>query len=85
AGYNNAAWVSGTTTTVSGGQTFDPLNASAVLPRFGDSTVPFDWNRHTKPKVGTVKNSDLSMNVLFCDGHAATLSMRELYKAIRFK
>ena len=47
--------------------------------------VWFDWNRHAKPKPGKVKNSDQGMNVLYCDGHAATVSAREAYQAVRFK
>ena len=29
--------------------------------------------------------TDPSMNMLFCDGHAAFVSCREAYRAIRFK
>jgi prepilin-type N-terminal cleavage/methylation domain-containing protein/prepilin-type processing-associated H-X9-DG protein len=84
AGYMNAAWLRGESTTVSGG-TFDPLDPSAKLPRQGDSTVWMDWNRHTKAKVGAVKNGDPAFNMLFVDGHAATVSTYEAFKAIRFK
>jgi prepilin-type processing-associated H-X9-DG protein len=32
-----------------------------------------------------VRNGDPALNMLFCDGHAATVSTRDAYKAIRFK
>ena len=53
------------------------------MPRLPHYTLPIDWNRHAR-KVGP-KASEQSINVLFCDGHAATLSARETYRAIRFK
>ena len=46
-------------------------------------SMPLDWNRHGK-KVGP-KANEQTLNVLFCDGHALTLSAREAYRAIRFK
>jgi prepilin-type N-terminal cleavage/methylation domain-containing protein/prepilin-type processing-associated H-X9-DG protein len=42
-----------------------------------------DFNRHSKVATGTSQTSP-SMNVLFCDGHAATASTREVFRAIRF-
>ena len=42
-----------------------------------------DFNRHSKTPRGTKQNVQ-SMNVLFCDGHAQTLSAREAFRAIRF-
>ena len=65
---------------------FLPENPSGVpFPvRSAASSLPMDWNRHAKATVGNVKPNDLSMNVLFCDGHAATVSAREAYRAIRF-
>jgi prepilin-type processing-associated H-X9-DG protein len=53
------------------------------MPKISNYQLPLDWNRHAK-KVGP-KANEKSLNVLFCDGHAATLSAREAYKAIRFK
>ena len=58
-------------------------DTATPMPKFVHYTMPMDWNRHAK-KVGP-KSSEKSINVLFCDGHAATLSARETYKAIRFK
>ena len=39
----------------------------------------------TNAATGQVRNSDPALNMLFCDGHAATVSTREAYKAIRFR
>ena len=61
------------------------LEAGIILPKSPISNYPIDWNRHTKAKPGAVRASDVSMNMLFCDGHATTVSAREAYKAIRFK
>ncbi len=63
---------------------FEPDVPSQALPQFPHFSYPIDWNRHTKNRPGNVKASDSSMNMLFCDGHAATVSAREAYKAIRF-
>jgi prepilin-type N-terminal cleavage/methylation domain-containing protein/prepilin-type processing-associated H-X9-DG protein len=64
---------------------YDVLNPTIILPKSPISNYPIDWNRHTKAKPGAVRASDVSLNMLFCDGHAATVSAREAYKAIRFK
>ena len=60
-------------------------DTATPLPQFPDSNFPLDWNRHTRAKPGKVKPTDPSMNVLFCDGHASTVSAREAYRALRFK
>jgi prepilin-type N-terminal cleavage/methylation domain-containing protein/prepilin-type processing-associated H-X9-DG protein len=60
-------------------------DTTTPLPPYGDSNRPLDYNRHTKKKPGQVKSSDLSMNMLYCDGHATTVSAREAYRALRFK
>ncbi len=79
-------WAQGKPVTLSGAAVaFDPSNPGALLPSFGDSTVPLDWNRHAKSAVGRVKNSDASMNMLYCDGHAVTASAYEVFKAIRMQ
>jgi prepilin-type N-terminal cleavage/methylation domain-containing protein/prepilin-type processing-associated H-X9-DG protein len=67
------------------GVTFKPSDPSARLPKFTHYEFPMDWNRHAKPKPGQVRNGDPALNMLFCDGHAATVSAREAYKAIRFR
>jgi prepilin-type N-terminal cleavage/methylation domain-containing protein/prepilin-type processing-associated H-X9-DG protein len=64
---------------------YDVLNASVTLPEFPTQNWPIDWNRHSKAKPGKVKASDLTFNMLFCDGHAAPVSARDAYKAIRFR
>ena len=70
---------------VTGSAPYPVLDASAILPLSPNSNYPIDWNRHTKAKPGKVRAGDISLNMLFCDGHAATVSAREAYKAIRFK
>jgi prepilin-type N-terminal cleavage/methylation domain-containing protein/prepilin-type processing-associated H-X9-DG protein len=65
------------------GITFDPTDPSALLPKFTHYEFAMDWNRHAKPKPGQVRNGDPALNMLFCDGHAATVSAREAFKAIR--
>jgi prepilin-type processing-associated H-X9-DG protein len=60
-------------------------DTATPLPQFPDSNFPIDWNRHTKNKPGKVNPSDPSLNVLYCDGHASTVSAREAYRAIRFR
>jgi prepilin-type N-terminal cleavage/methylation domain-containing protein/prepilin-type processing-associated H-X9-DG protein len=67
------------------GAPYDVLSPSIVLPKTPISNYPIDWNRHTKSKPGSVRASEVSMNMLFCDGHASSVSAREAYKAIRFK
>jgi prepilin-type N-terminal cleavage/methylation domain-containing protein/prepilin-type processing-associated H-X9-DG protein len=44
-------------------------------------TLSLDWNRHSKTPRGTKPNTP-SMNMLFADGHASTVSVREAYRAI---
>jgi len=67
------------------GVTFRPTEPGDMLPKQSHYNYPLDWNRHAKAKPGGVKNGDPALNMLFCDGHAATVSTREAYKAIRFK
>ena len=43
-----------------------------------------DFNRHSKTPIGT-KQDTPSLNVLYCDGHASTVSAREAYRALRFR
>jgi len=73
-----------TQTTTVNGVAYNPTDNGATLPPVGDQYVSIDWNRHTKAKVGKVKNTDPALNVLFCDGHAGTVSARECYQGIRF-
>ena len=79
-----AAWNQGTGAVSVNGVSYNPTDNSALLPPVGDQYVSIDWNRHTKAKVGKVHNSDPSLNVLYCDGHAGTVSARECYAGIRF-
>jgi prepilin-type N-terminal cleavage/methylation domain-containing protein/prepilin-type processing-associated H-X9-DG protein len=50
-------------------------NAFPATP--GITAHIMDWNRHTKKKVGEVTVYDKSINLLYCDGHAETVSTRE--------
>ena len=61
------------------------LDPTIILPLSPNSNYPIDWNRHGKSKPGKVRASELTLNMLFCDGHAAPVSAREAYKAIRFQ
>jgi len=50
----------------------------------GNSFTP-DFNRHSRgAKQGTVRATDKTLNMLFCDGHAALVSAKEAHYAIRF-
>jgi prepilin-type N-terminal cleavage/methylation domain-containing protein/prepilin-type processing-associated H-X9-DG protein len=83
--YTRISWNTGQPVTEQG-VTFDPTKPGDLLPKFTHYELgALDWNRHTKGKPGQVRNSDPALNMLFCDGHAATVSTREAYKAIRFK
>jgi prepilin-type processing-associated H-X9-DG protein len=85
AGYQApAAWNTGTGAVTVNGASYDPTDNSAILPPIGDQYVSIDWNRHTKAKPGKVRNTDPALNVLYCDGHAGTVSARECYRGIRF-
>jgi prepilin-type processing-associated H-X9-DG protein len=44
----------------------------------------WDFNRHGRRAIGN-KPSDPSMNMLYCDGHADTVSNREAYRTCRFR
>jgi prepilin-type processing-associated H-X9-DG protein len=59
-------------------------DTATPMPDAPDYSWPIDFNRHGRKPRGN-KPTDRSMNMLFCDGHAATVSAREAYKAIRFK
>ena len=47
------------------------------------SAFTVDFNRHGKKQFGCGYN-EKSLNMLFCDGHAATVSAKEAHFAIRF-
>jgi prepilin-type processing-associated H-X9-DG protein len=46
--------------------------------------LTIDFDRHGKRPRGNGPN-DPSVNVLYCDGHAAPASAREAYRALRFE
>jgi prepilin-type processing-associated H-X9-DG protein len=46
--------------------------------------LSLDFNRHGRKELGN-REQDPSMNLLYCDGHAGTVSAREAYRAIRFR
>ncbi|MGB7157643.1 MAG: type II secretion system protein [Tepidisphaeraceae bacterium] len=45
------------------------------------TTLSFDFNRHSKVASGTKPNV-AGMNMLFADGHASSVSVREAYRAV---
>jgi len=47
------------------------------------STFTIDFNRHAKYMMGT-KETVKSLNEVFCDGHAETVSAKESHQSIRF-
>ena len=58
---------------------------TSFMPQYMQvTTFPVDWNRHAKNKPGKIRVTDPALNMLFCDGHATTVSPREAFKAIRF-
>lgn len=63
---------------------FEPETATPFPVVPNGALWAFDFNRHGKRDTGN-RPTDLSMNVLFCDGHAATVSNREAYRAVRFR
>lgn len=59
-------------------------NTTQPMPGFPDAIYyTVDYNRHVKTP-GKVGPNDKALNMLFCDGHADTVSAREASKAIRF-
>jgi len=67
---------------------FLPEGTLAVFPDRPDAdgsavkTFTFDFNRHGKKTYGNGQN-DLSMNMLYLDGHASFVSARQAYRAVR--
>jgi prepilin-type processing-associated H-X9-DG protein len=54
------------------------------MPAVPDSLIfSMDFNRHSKTSTGT-KETVKSLNMLFCDGHADTVSAKEAHYAVRF-
>ena len=52
-----------------------------AVPPVGN--FPLDYNRHGKRRTGA-KTREPGTNVLYCDGHASTVSVLEAYRGIRF-
>jgi prepilin-type processing-associated H-X9-DG protein len=70
------------TAVISGWPWWTPV--TAPMPAVPDSLAfSIDFNRHSKYPTGT-KAGTPSVNVLFCDGHASTLSAKESHYAVRF-
>jgi len=58
--------------------------ATAPMPAYPDGTIfTPDFNRHGKP-AGQNRENDKTLNMLFCDQHAETVSAREASRAMRF-
>jgi prepilin-type N-terminal cleavage/methylation domain-containing protein/prepilin-type processing-associated H-X9-DG protein len=60
---------------------------TAPMPAHPDGTIfTPDFNRHSRTgKPGTAKPNEPSLNMLFCDGHAALVSAKQAAFAIRFQ
>jgi len=64
---------------------YAPEGNVAPYPQIPDGGAwAFDFNRHGKSPMGN-KPTDPSMNLLYADGHAAFVSCRETYRAMRFR
>jgi prepilin-type N-terminal cleavage/methylation domain-containing protein/prepilin-type processing-associated H-X9-DG protein len=62
---------------------FLPENTSGqAWPTTPNLFFPIDFNRHGRYKTGN-KPTDQSINMLYCDGHAETVSARQVWKAVR--
>ena len=76
ASLGNANWVStpGTITSTSKWQPFDDVKWGAFY---------VDGRRHMKPSATKLQTyNDRGLNMLFCDGHAAPVSVKEAWNAI---
>ena len=60
-----------------------PVKPTALDLASGAGFTP-DFNRHG-PRQRANKENDLSINMLFCDGHVDLVSARQAYKAIRYQ
>ena len=58
---------------------FEPDTALPFITEPYGDLFSLDFNRHGKLTRGN-KASDPSMNVLFCDGHSATVSCRDAFR-----
>ncbi len=62
---------------------YKPDNPNGLdWPQTPSLNFPIDFNRHGRYKSGN-KPNDTSLNLLFCDGHVATVSARQAWRAIR--
>ena len=62
-----------------------PPNGTTAWIKYPNSTdITLDWTRHAKDPNNTTPQT-LGMNVLYCDGHAETVSAREGYRAVRMQ
>jgi hypothetical protein len=61
-----------------------PWWTGAVMPALPDSLkFSIDFNRHGKRATGNSEN-DFSINMLFCDSHADSVTARQAHYAVRF-
>ena len=63
---------------------YQPDTSTPFPDRPDGGSFALDFDRHGKRPMGNRPN-DPSMNMLFCDGHADTVSAREGWRAIRFR
>lgn len=64
--------------------TFKPEGPNNWMTRPNTNDFTPDFDRHGRLPTGN-KATDASMNVLYCDGHAASTSAREAYRGIRMR
>jgi prepilin-type processing-associated H-X9-DG protein len=63
---------------------YQPDTTTPMIPEPAPTTFSLDFNRHSKVARGTQPEVP-GMNMLFADGHATTVSVREAYRAIMKK
>ncbi|MGB7157648.1 MAG: type II secretion system protein [Tepidisphaeraceae bacterium] len=63
------------------GWPYRPDTGVPLIQRPDTATWSVDFNRHGKRAEGNLE-TDPSMNLLFCDGHATTASSRDVYRAL---
>jgi prepilin-type N-terminal cleavage/methylation domain-containing protein/prepilin-type processing-associated H-X9-DG protein len=63
------------------GYPYQPEGPTAFPTEPDGGSNAFDFNRHGRLRTGN-KQDDPSMNMLFADGHADTVSFRQAYRAV---
>jgi prepilin-type processing-associated H-X9-DG protein len=66
------------------GWTYEPDTGTRWITYPDSLYFSMDFLRHPPKVQANLKPTVKSLNVLFCDGHADTLSAREAYRSVRF-